>query len=130
MPKQSVINITMSEINYTSACTSVLFSLFSNQHLNTGNSYFIYFDLFNDIYQLYSTIIYVPYLRLDVFPHKTSFTQPLVIDVLVPSQKSERPCMCVIGVLSVVFFVFNFIILDIDKLLLCLNISEILFAGR
>jgi hypothetical protein len=31
--------------------------------------------------------------------HKTSLTQPLFIEVPVPSQESERLCICVLGVL-------------------------------
>ena len=36
----------------------------------------------------------------EVWTHETSLTPPLFIDVSIPSQESERSCICVLGVSS------------------------------
>jgi hypothetical protein len=38
-----------------------------------------------------------------LFAHKTSSTPPLFIEVPVPSQKSEQPRICVLGVSTMIF---------------------------
>ena len=42
---------------------------------------------------------YIISLRGQVWAHKISLTPPLLIEVPVPRQESERSCICVLGVL-------------------------------
>ena len=52
----------------------------------------------------------------NIWVHKTSLTPPLFIKVPVPSQKTERPCICVLGVvilpLSKIFLLFLLLLLQ------------------
>lgn len=53
----------------------------------------------------YFTIIFIISLKGEVWGHKNSLTSQLFIGVSVPSQVSERSCICVLGCIDFVSFV-------------------------
>jgi hypothetical protein len=53
-------------------------------------------------------------LRGDAWAHKTSLTLPLFTEVPVPSQKSERSCICVLEDMDFAsFYNFFYLILEL-----------------